>query len=320
MKINNRNWKFSIGAILLLIISLVASFPIHAKSLENMPLQKTGSIQIQLSDSLDGRSKENVEFAYSKVADLINGQYQLTESFKELDIDINNIQTADELEKAAITLQDQLKNPENRIKTDENGFFKVSGLELGVYLFYVTDVAQYEYITPFLVAIPTWDESIEDFLYDIEVFPKHAPLPKILVNKVDQETGNNILQNEFAFTSYEDEECKNSIETVQANIENGTALFELDYGITYIKETSAPKGYQLSTEVVKVEINDNGLFINDEKVEVDETNIYSFVFKNAEIPTVPTGVKTRNPFPFIIFGTSAILIGITGILIKKYKK
>ena len=48
----------------------------------------------------------------------------------------------------------------------------------------------------------------------------------------------------------------------------GTALFEdLRFGTYYIKEIQAPQGYKLSKQVVKIEINDKGVFADNKSLE-----------------------------------------------------
>ena len=49
----------------------------------------------------------------------------------------------------------------------------------------------------------------------------------------------------------------------------------------------APLGYKLSDEVVKIEINDKGVFIDDNLVE-ETDGVYSFEFENEKIETPNT--------------------------------
>ena len=49
--------------------------------------QKTGSIEIELTDGEEGTSKNGVIFNYSKVADISDGQYELVEQYKGSGID-----------------------------------------------------------------------------------------------------------------------------------------------------------------------------------------------------------------------------------------
>lgn len=134
----------------------------------------------------------------------------------------------------------------------------------------------------------------------------------VLVNKVDENTMKNIISKEFEFTSFTDTECKNPIETKQANTKDGTVKFVLNYGTTYIKETKAPLGYSLSPEVVKVEVNDDGLFVNGKKVERSEDLLYSIIYKDSLLPVIQTGAGSDSML-FIVAGLG-VLVSLIGIL------
>ena len=134
----------------------------------------------------------------------------------------------------------------------------------------------------------------------------------VLVNKVDENTMKNIISKEFEFTSFTDAECKNPIETKQANTKDGTVKFVLNYGTTYIKETKAPLGYSLSPEVVKVEVNDKGLFVNGKKVERSEDLLYSIIYKDSLLPVIQTGAGSDSML-FIVAGLG-VLVSLIGIL------
>lgn len=144
-------------------------------------------------------------------------------------------------------------------------------------------------------------------------------LSSVLVNKVDSITGENIISKKFEFTLYSDAECKNEIVTVNANTDDGTALFsDLIYGTYYIKETKAPKGYMLSDEVVKIEINDKGVFANGEKL-TEENDVYSIVYQNSLLPSVFTG-DTKSILMYLTMAAIAVVfIAIMIIIKKKYK-
>ena len=144
-------------------------------------------------------------------------------------------------------------------------------------------------------------------------------LSSVLVNKVDSITGENIISKKFEFTLYSDAECKNEIVTVNANTDDGTALFgDLRYGTYYIKETKAPKGYMLSDEVVKIEINDKGVFANGEKL-TEENDVYSIIYQNSLLPSVFTG-DTKSILMYLTMAAIAVVfIAIMIIIKKKYK-
>lgn len=140
----------------------------------------------------------------------------------------------------------------------------------------------------------------------------------VLVNKVDENTMKNITSKEFEFSSFTDPKCKNLIETKNGDTENGTVKFVLNYGKTYIKETKAPQGYSLSPEVVEVEVNDDGLFVNGKKVEHDEDLLYSIIYKDSLLPIIQTGVMSNNGL--LIAGGIGIALALGGFGILQYRK
>ena len=81
------------------------------------------------------------------------------------------------------------------------------------------------------------------------------------------------------------------------------------------KNGKAPLGYRLSDEVVKIEINPDGVFANGVSLEEND-GVYSFVYYNSLMPSIQTGNEINYP---IILGLMAIsLIGITtGVVILK---
>ena len=109
-------------------------------------------------------------------------------------------------------------------------------------------------------------------------------LTDIQVNKIDSQTQQNIVHNDFEFTLYSDEKCQNPLKTVKADINKGTVTFtDLTYGqIVFLKETKAPQGYQLSDEVVKIVIDNQLEGIG---------NIHSLQYENSRIPVI---VKTGD--------------------------
>lgn len=148
---------------------------------------------------------------------------------------------------------------------------------------------------------------------------KDMPILKTLkIFKVDEDTGE-IIKDKFTFAIYEDEECTKLIQMVDSDKKQGTVIFEgIRYGTVYLKEVSAPKGYQLSEKIVKIEINDNGVFADGELLE-DDNSICTFTYYNKQIPKIQTG----NEINYILLIASIVisLIGITsGIIILKRNK
>lgn len=176
----------------LILTTLLSSLPVYANEnialpddLENIS-QEQGSIEIELTDGGVGTAKEGVVFEYAKVADVIDGEYQLLDTYQGSGIDLNVIDTAIQLEEAAIKLS-AYKTSDGNCVTDKNGKALIKDLEVGVYLLYASDDTRYDDITPLLIAIPTWGEQEGDMLYDVKVIPKHTPVPpgEIITNTPD---------------------------------------------------------------------------------------------------------------------------------------
>lgn len=140
----------------------------------------------------------------------------------------------------------------------------------------------------------------EDLFLEIKEKPI---LVNIQVNKVDAKTKQLIKDKDFEFTLYKDPDCIYSM--VAASSKDGSATFkDLRYGTYYIKETKAPFGYHLSTEVKKVVI--------DENVKGDT---HTFDYENTPIEIVQTGDPTNL---LMIIGLGLVsMISIIFILIKK---
>ena len=169
---------------MLLTLILNLSLPVFASQNISLPenvsevnTQKKGSIEIELTDGEEGTSKEGVSFHYSKVAEIVDGQYELIDPYKGSGIDLNAIEYAEELDEAAEKLS-YYKASDGICKTNANGIAQMKNLQTGVYLLYVADQRNYEEITPVLIAVPTWGEQEGTMLYDVKVYPKHTPLPK----------------------------------------------------------------------------------------------------------------------------------------------
>lgn len=293
------------------------------EDLTKVPENGLGSISVELTDAYDVYlSKENVKFGIVQIADVVKGEYVLKESFADDDINLNDIKTAEEIDNVAKTLSKKVESPDYEMTTDEEGKATCKDLPVGVYLVYVEDLADYETISPFIVGIPTWDDEDELFQYDVTVEPKHTALPRILVNKVDSVTGKNIKSNKFEFTSYAQENCADSskIEEIAGDQETGTAEFLIRYGTTYIKESSAPQGYKLSDEVVKVKFTDEGLFVNDKEVHVDDNHRYSIVYQNVLLPSVDTGTAKNKDTMYMMLGVVVIALGASIATVRKIRK
>lgn len=158
------------------IIEEVINTSDNEDSLSENKILNTGSISIKLADT-NNKSKEGVEFSLSKIADIKDGLYEVKEEYKGVEVDLNNIKTANDLELAA-ELFKKVTKTDNLMKTNANGECNIDDLDVGVYLVYAKSIANYDNITPFIVSIPSWNEKDKSMSYDIQVIPKHTEIVK----------------------------------------------------------------------------------------------------------------------------------------------
>ena len=191
---------------------------------------------------------------------------------------------------------------------------KINGLEENKKYKLIEKTAPYGYeLTEEIEFTVTTDKETQ------KIEMKDMPILKtIKVIKADIETKETIKAN-FKFGIYEDPECTKLIKELKSDKDSGTVSFEdLRYGTYYIKETEAPKGYQLSDKIVKIEISDKGTFADGELLE-DKDSICTFTYYNKLIPKVQTGNEMNYA---ILIGSIIIsLLEVTaGIVVLKRKK
>ena len=138
-----------------------------------------------LTEILDESSKDSLKDKGSITikADIVDGEYKVKEIYKNVQIDLNNINTANDLEMAAELFKD-VAQTDNIMKTDSNGQCSIDNLEIGVYLVKAKNIANYDNITPFIVSIPAWSDTNKTMSYDLEVIPKHTEITEKGKSKV----------------------------------------------------------------------------------------------------------------------------------------
>ena len=218
----------------------------------------------------------------------------------------------DEIEGAELEVTDEDGNTIDKWTSTKEPH-KVKGLEEGKTYILKETTAPYGYeITEEIKFTVTTDKETQ------KIEMKDMPILKnVKVIKIDTET-KEVIKDKFIFAIYEDPECTKLIKEVKSNSEDGTVLFEeLRYGTYYIKEIKAPKDYELSNKIVKVEINDKGIFVDDTQVEETENTI-EFTFENKKIEVPKTGVESKIK----LFASAIILslLGITYIIKRKQNK
>ena len=231
---------------------------------------------------------------------------------KLVEVTKTDLTTGEEIEGAELEVIDEEGNVVDKWTSTKEPH-QVKGLEEGKTYILKETTAPYGFeITEEIKFVVTTDKETQ------KVEMKDMPILKnIKIVKIDSQTKETI-KDKFTFAIYEDPECTKLIKEVQSNKEEGTAVFEdLRYGIYYIKETKAPTDYELSTRIVKIEINDKGIFVDDEQVEEKENTIeFSFENKKIEVP------KTGDESNLKLIGGIAILsiLGITYIIIRNRNK
>lgn len=231
---------------------------------------------------------------------------------KLVEITKTDITNGNELEGAELEVTDEDGNTIDKWTSTKEPH-KVKGLEEGKTYILKETTAPYGYeITEEIRFTVTTDKETQ------KIEMKDMPILKnVKVIKIDTET-KEVIKDKFIFAIYEDPECTKLIKEVKSNSEDGTALFEeLRYGTYYIKEIKAPKDYELSNKIVKVEINDKGIFVDDTQVEETENTI-EFTFENKKIGVPKTGVESKIK----LFASAIILslLGITYIIKRKQNK
>ncbi len=229
---------------------------------------------------------------------------------KVVEITKKDLTNGEELEGAELVVTDEEGNIVDEWTSNKEHHI-VQNLEEGKTYTLTEKTAPYGYETTESITF----EVTEDKATQI-VEMKDAPiLKKVQVEKLDKETNEHIKSNRFVFGIFEDKECTKLIEKAGANEFEGTALFEnLRYGTYYIKELEAPTGYSLSKQVVKIVIDDTGVYADDELLEEND-EIYSFKYYNSLQPIIQTGSDTN--IGLLISLALASLTGIALIIIKK---
>lgn len=248
--------------------------PIHA--------QDVGSITVELQDSVDGLSKENVELGIQKVASIVDGKYVVCDAFKSLNVDFNVKLNTTEYEGILTKIENLNLTSKDILVTDKDGIAKIENLELGVYYLYPINIHDYEMISSTLVSIPQWDD--EELSYDIKILPKHVPFPKFEIQKIDSKS-KEMIDDVVEFTLYSDASCENKIKKLSGKKKVQVLCNNSEF---YIKETKAPSGYKINSQTIKVSVKDNVLYVDDKKVESG----YELRFENMK-ETIPTATYTN---------------------------
>ena len=265
--------------------------------------------------------KEEIQVdSYVKATDInftienTNEGQKITMIDKIVDVTKTDMVNGEEVEGAKLVVTDKEGNEIDKWTSTKEPHHVV-GLEEGKTYVLTETTCPYGYeIAESITFTVTTDKETQ--LIEMKDMPI---LKSVQVEKIDKDTGEHIKSNKFTFGIFEDEECTKLIKEACANEFEGTALFEnLRYGTFYIKELKAPLGYKLSDQVVKIEINADGVFADGVSLEETE-GIYSFIYYNSLLPAVQTGNETNYTLLLGIATIAAVGI-IGGTILLKHKK
>lgn len=144
------------------------------EQLTNVDVERKGEITIRLTDGKEGAIGAGVQFSCDKVAEIVQGEYVLTEAYQESGVDLNQIENSAGMEEAAFQLAEFMETADGK-ETDQNGEVVFRNLDTGVYLVKAEDNPNYDMVSPSLVSIPTWDENKGEMCYETVLEPKHTP-------------------------------------------------------------------------------------------------------------------------------------------------
>ena len=250
----------------------------------------------------------DIEFTVENIGEI----QEVTMIDKVVEVTKTDITTGEELEGAELKVVDEEGNViDEWVSTKEPHIVK--GLEENKSYKLIEVTAPYGYEITEEVAF-TVSEDKETQKVEMKDMPI---LQDVKLIKKDSNT-NEVIKEKFTFGLYKDEGCNELIKTVDSNKEEGTVTFDdLRYGTYFIKELESPKGYVLSNKVLKIEINDQGVFLDGQKIE-GENDLYTFDFYNTPVDTPKTGDNSNFVLYASLLGLSALTLA--GLGIREYKK
>ena len=231
---------------------------------------------------------------------------------KTVEVTKTDFVTGEEIEGAELKIVDENGNTVDSWTSTKTPH-KVKGLEEGNTYKLIETLAPYGYeLTNEIEFTVTSDKEVQ------KIEMKDMPiLQTVQLVKKDSNT-NEVIKDKFTFGLYEDQECTKLIKTVDSDKEQGIVTFSnLRYGTYFIKEKSSPKGYVLSDKIIKLEINDQGIFIDGEKVE-EENDKYTFEFYNTSVDTPKTGDNSNLVLWASLLGIATI--SLVGMGVHEHKK
>lgn len=143
--------------------------------------------------------------------------------------------------------------------------------------------------------------NIEDANQTIVILPVYD----IKVYKVDEKTFS-LIKDNFKMALYYDMACTDVVDEIQTNDATGILTFkQLPYGVYYLKEIKAPKGYALLKKSIKIEICEDGIYVDGIKKSFDE-EVVVFNEKIEAVETKDTSKSLYHLYAFVVSGVSIL--------------
>lgn len=264
--------------------------------------QRTSSITV------DFEKEVGISVGIVQVGDIYEEGYVWRTPYSSVDVDLNSVQDAETLASLAMELETLVVKPQAIQKPDASGKMTFSGLQKGVYLIYMVHGSWKYEMNPMILSVPEVDPDTLQISYERTIYPKVSEYPILELRKADKDSLETIKQEGVEFTVYKDKETKEKCYSVQTD-KNGVAKISLVEKILYFKETKAPDGYQILDEIFEVEMREDGLYVNDKKV-----NENKYDFMNSKTPE--TSVSFDIMIVLILMASSFLCIFL-GLIIYK---
>lgn len=254
--------------------------------------EEKGTIEICLEEST--RSYQGVTFEAYRCAISDGENLNFLDLYKECSLQITDLNDSTKM-KQALRYFEKQKDQDNPYATEivnEQGKATFKNLPYGLYFFCVSDPGEYELVGSFAAVLPAWNNQDQRFESFLRIQAKAYPLPDLCILKVDSDK-KTILNKEFAFSSYENENSQIPLETKTGDIETGIVEFRLKLGQTiYIQESKAPEGYVLSKQRIKVSMDLEGnIYVNEKKGPLDGLKVKVQCINRTEKE------ESENPIP-----------------------
>lgn len=230
--------------VILLVFMVAISFSVDISAYGN----DTGSIELIFNNE----KASHISFSIYKIGDLKNGstvQYVLSDLFRDLDVNLNEINTARDSEEiiaeGLALIEKKGILPEQTQYGNNQGNVVFNDLELGLYIIKQDNYPNGLKAESLLLSVPLNTDS--GLIYNVKASPKYTyqpEVPKIEIYKVDN-NGKLLLGAKLQIL-----DGNNVIEEWVSTQESHVIKAKLEIGKSYyLHEVSAPNGYKVANDI-----------------------------------------------------------------------